>query len=341
MKHFYFCSFIAILFSLNSFGQSSCDSNIRISIQAGCFSRAPAVLNGEPTKVRIRCMASTISDKPLYILDGVIVEESELKNIDPNDIESISVLKGQEATTLFGSRGEPGIVIIRTKIKGRITIKDGVSGEIISGATLDIVSDELGQHKIRVLSDSLGRVTVNKITTGAKYDLKVNNIGYKTYNASINAETIRTGYSISLQRNYSDLKEVVVTSGRHIRCICLPTPYNVVQVLACRQSGVKIVSVSEDTKVVANVEKGIKFYPNPVSCSQQLSIEFEDSKTEKISLRLFSLDGKLVGMKEYVAIEGANKINYSISSQLASGAYSIQLIGENNNLIKTEKLIIQ
>ncbi|HVV54457.1 MAG TPA: TonB-dependent receptor plug domain-containing protein [Mucilaginibacter sp.] len=52
--------------------------------------------------------------KALVVVDGVIYE-SDLKNIDPDDVSSVTVLKGQEATNIYGPKGANGVVIIQTK----------------------------------------------------------------------------------------------------------------------------------------------------------------------------------------------------------------------------------
>jgi len=49
-------------------------------------------------------------DPPLYIVDGVTVENVD--GIDPAKIESIEVIKGGQAASLYGSRGATGVVII-------------------------------------------------------------------------------------------------------------------------------------------------------------------------------------------------------------------------------------
>ena len=60
---------------------------------------------------------------PLYILDGYITEESTVKSIKPDNISSISVLNGTKATSLYGITGANGVVIINTKIKSTLNIK--------------------------------------------------------------------------------------------------------------------------------------------------------------------------------------------------------------------------
>lgn len=60
---------------------------------------------------------STISgvSSPLIILDGVQVSSGDLNSIDPDVIESFSVLKDATATALYGTRGANGVMIITTK----------------------------------------------------------------------------------------------------------------------------------------------------------------------------------------------------------------------------------
>ncbi|SHN34345.1 M56 family metallopeptidase [Mucilaginibacter sp. OK098] len=56
---------------------------------------------------------NSLSGKPLYVLDGKEVDD--LATINPNDIESISVLKDASATSIYGVKGAHGVVIITTK----------------------------------------------------------------------------------------------------------------------------------------------------------------------------------------------------------------------------------
>ncbi|AXY76156.1 hypothetical protein D3H65_20135 [Paraflavitalea soli] len=58
-----------------------------------------------------------LQDAVLFIVDGVEMPRGEgvLQKIDPQDIESVSVLKDQSAETLYGERGKNGVIIITTK----------------------------------------------------------------------------------------------------------------------------------------------------------------------------------------------------------------------------------
>ena len=68
--------------------------------------------------VRVRGQASITADnQPLYVVDGMPIV-GDINNLNPNEIESISILKDAAATSLYGSRAANGVVLIET-IKGK------------------------------------------------------------------------------------------------------------------------------------------------------------------------------------------------------------------------------
>ncbi|MDL2241873.1 TonB-dependent receptor [Bacteroidales bacterium OttesenSCG-928-L03] len=81
---------------------------------------------GSGSRIRIRGGASlNASNDPLFVIDGVPVANSGisgssdvLSTINPNDIESMNILKDASATAIYGSRASNGVVIITTK-KGK------------------------------------------------------------------------------------------------------------------------------------------------------------------------------------------------------------------------------
>lgn len=71
---------------------------------------------GENATIRIRGVGSLSgSSDPLIVLDGVIYN-GNLNTINPNDIESFTVLKDANSTALFGSRAANGVIMITTKM---------------------------------------------------------------------------------------------------------------------------------------------------------------------------------------------------------------------------------
>lgn len=53
--------------------------------------------------------------KPLYVVEGRIIDEKEFHAINPNKIESMHVLKGENATRIYGEKGTNGVIDIRLK----------------------------------------------------------------------------------------------------------------------------------------------------------------------------------------------------------------------------------
>lgn len=72
---------------------------------------------GEVADLQIRGIGSiTQATTPLYVVDGIPISSShDLNNINPNDIENMTVLKDAAATSLYGSRASNGVVMITTK----------------------------------------------------------------------------------------------------------------------------------------------------------------------------------------------------------------------------------
>lgn len=70
---------------------------------------------GGSVKIRVRGSGSiNKSNDPLYVVDG-IVRESGLDGINPEDIQSMQVLKDASSTAIYGSRGSNGVVLVTTK----------------------------------------------------------------------------------------------------------------------------------------------------------------------------------------------------------------------------------
>ncbi|MBK6500659.1 MAG: TonB-dependent receptor plug domain-containing protein [Saprospiraceae bacterium] len=87
--------------------------------------------DGQPgsgrTQVRVRGFTSFNNSDPLLVVDGIPTQEP-LDNINPNDIESIQILKDASAS-IYGSRSAAGVIIVTTKKgkKGKLSIDAGTS----------------------------------------------------------------------------------------------------------------------------------------------------------------------------------------------------------------------
>jgi TonB-linked SusC/RagA family outer membrane protein len=106
-----------------------------VTLSTGLQGKAPGVqvisntgLPGGGVRVRVRGTGSiTANSEPLYVIDGLAAEQgtsssnpqvNPLIALDPNDIESIQILKDASATAIYGARGANGVVLITTR-RGR------------------------------------------------------------------------------------------------------------------------------------------------------------------------------------------------------------------------------
>jgi TonB-linked SusC/RagA family outer membrane protein len=112
--------------------------------------------NGQPgsyNTVRIRGISSFTNNDPLYIVDGVPIETRDLNYLNPNDIESIQVLKDPSTASVYGARANNGVIIVTTK-KGQqgkarlsVDVSMGVANPV-RGLDQLLIQDALDYHEI-------------------------------------------------------------------------------------------------------------------------------------------------------------------------------------------------
>ncbi|MDR2384467.1 MAG: TonB-dependent receptor [Tannerella sp.] len=87
--------------------------------------------------IYIRGVSSWVSSDPLVLVDGV---ERRFNNIDPNEIETLSVLKDASATAIFGVRGANGVILITTKRGAKGEVKVTATSEFIVKQSINIIA---------------------------------------------------------------------------------------------------------------------------------------------------------------------------------------------------------
>ncbi|MDR1974654.1 MAG: TonB-dependent receptor [Bacteroidales bacterium] len=139
---------------------------------------------GDGNQIRIRGGASlNASNDPLIIVDGLPLSNdgisgltNPLSSVNPNDIESISILKDAAATAIYGSRASNGVVIITTK--------KGTSGESGKKVSIDFTTNNslaTVARKVNTLTGSEFKQLVENYpnyTNQAQKDLYLGYLGY-------------------------------------------------------------------------------------------------------------------------------------------------------------------
>ena len=197
--------------------------------------------NGEPgggAQIRIRGGTSiSASNEPLYVVDGVPLQNestvataygagafnaglarSPLNAINPNDIESITVLKDASATAIYGSRGANGVVLIQTRrgLSGRPSIDYDVYVARSSAARhLDFLTGD--QYRAFVQQQvPLGNLDPAQLTSlgtaNTDWERALMRTAYATnHNVSFAGGSGPSTYRASL--NYFDQPGVVIANG--------------------------------------------------------------------------------------------------------------------------------
>ena len=140
---------------VNMVGESNVVSSLSGKVAGVQIISSSGANLGGSTKVRLRGMTTLGESQPLFVIDGTPISNESFSpsgrthyagggrdygnlaaDINPNDIETISVLKGPSAAALYGQRGANGVVIITTK-KGKRG--QGIGVDINSNTTFDKV----------------------------------------------------------------------------------------------------------------------------------------------------------------------------------------------------------
>ena len=196
--------------------------------------------SGEPgggMQVRIRGGTSIqASNNPLYVVDGVPLQDENpvasasingvnaalprnpLNSINPNDIESITVLKDASATAIYGSRGANGVVLVQTKrgARGSSTLEyDTYVAASKAARHLDFVSGDEYRSYVQA-QVSAGNLPTTQLalmgTANTNWEDALLHTGYATnHNIAFSGGTQQTNYRASL--NYFDQQGVVIANG--------------------------------------------------------------------------------------------------------------------------------
>lgn len=189
------------------FGEGAENGVIRITTKAG----------NQTSTIRLRNVDA--GKKPLYILDGKVLEGKDLSDVNPNDIESVTILKDASAKSVYGSGAENGVVEIKTKSSKTS------AGELVFSAKDDkVYMLSKGLHEISadkvVVSEggkkmlALGAVTGNINIEGKpeKDELKeVTVVGYGVKRPASSLKGRVEGVRIQPANSASNLEAVTVT----------------------------------------------------------------------------------------------------------------------------------
>ena len=153
--------------------------------------------------IRLRGISTVgANSSPLIVIDGVI--GASLNNVDPSDIQTLTVLKDGSAAAIYGSRGSSGVIIVTTKRGKSGSTQVSYSGSVAQAAiqnTIDVMSgDEFaaaGGTDLGSRTDWLEQVTRKAVTN--------------VHNVAIAGGYDNTNFRVSA--NFRDAEGILKNSG--------------------------------------------------------------------------------------------------------------------------------
>jgi TonB-linked SusC/RagA family outer membrane protein len=158
--------------------------------------------------LRLRGLSTIGSNtQPLIVIDGVI--GGSLENVDPNDIESINVLKDASAASIYGSRGASGVIIVTTKQGKRGAAQVEYNGYV----TADMVAKTvpvMNAAEWRALSKEVGLGHDYGYTTDW-FDETTRTAITQVHNLSLSGGSEKSTYRAAI--NFHNANGIMITSG--------------------------------------------------------------------------------------------------------------------------------
>jgi TonB-linked SusC/RagA family outer membrane protein len=221
-----------------------------ISLENALAGRAPGVsvtqnsgVPGSGTSIKIRGANSMTGSDPLFVIDGVALDNSPIGNIvdsseparnisplsmiNPRDIVSIEILKDASATAIYGSRGANGVILVTTK--------QGRDGKGIVSLDVDIGVSEVGEY-IDVL-DANNFVLIREeayTNAGISTDIretyldsaKNNLIPTSNWQDAIYRQGLTEDYNIGFQGGNKDLDYLLSVNYLNVKGVILESDFN-------------------------------------------------------------------------------------------------------------------
>jgi len=315
MKKFLLCLFCLLSIS----GWSQNDSSVSKLLQGnvmGC-----GVIKKEVT-IRIRCGGTlTNNNKPLIVVDGIPYVSGNLKAINPNDIESIYVLKNAEA--IYGSAAVNGVIVVTTKkIKNiKLQVLDDVDSLPVSSATVSLL-----QRKDSVFfGNSEGIVSLPIFNKARDYEIQIGALGYAKSVNKIRVDSSNQTVVIYAQRSYKTLENFTISNKEFYSRRCL----------ACGLRAIRIHNHIELKKPEG--EHSFALFPNPVQRSNQLTIVPKQAVAG--NYQVLSIGGQVL-QSGNVNVHPEQPLTINTNA-LPAGSYFIRLSDLSSGKQYTEKFIVQ
>ncbi|MEQ9287503.1 MAG: M56 family metallopeptidase [Cyclobacteriaceae bacterium] len=239
---------------------------------------------------------------PLVVVDGE--KWDDIFGLYPGDVESISVLKGESATEIYGEEGAHGVVLITTK-KSRET-------KHINDTKLNITHTVVKQEGNYYLKGKVvGNITKKNVTDAF---IRFDDNWQDTFHTDKNGEF-----------------EILIPSGAReavIRHFMLPSEYVSVDV-----------KKNESNLSRLRLEKTLKVHPNPTSDIVKIQLSLDEDSESRVMIDIIKLDSKntVKNLSRKKLKKGVYEFEWDSSKEIA-GVYLV--VVQNGNERISKKVVV-
>ncbi len=300
------------------------------------------IQKNDSTSILLKKRSSSHTNcEPIYMVDGLVFKDWKTVVVDPDNIESIKILRAAEAAALFGCEGMcHGAIIIKTKGSNfrKFIIKDFLDGNRIAGATLLITAVKNRNEKFQFVANDSGVVITDKLAKSVNYIITVSAVGYQTLEQVFEYSNNTTKEEILIAREIKNCDEVILTSTYCPRSRGTSICY---RWFCCGVSGIRITIDSVEKEKIYPAPAKLKIYPNPVQKGAILNFQFENNDDKEKVVRVISLDGRILLQQLCTTSGGKNVFQLPTDPRWSAGIYFVQLLYENGRVAASEKIILQ
>jgi hypothetical protein len=269
----------------------------------------------------LRCGATmTMTDQPLYIIDGVPADRFDLGKINTSDILRVDILKAS-AATLLGCRAIGGVIIITTKRNNRLVILDADNKRPLQGATVNIQSNKQLKQWVILVADKNGEIDLGSLDPMEEHSIEISCIGYQT--RIITTSKAGFDHSIEMQKKYDSMDSVFIFSNeyttRKVCCICCSV--RVDQYLNRKDIATPIL---------------FSLYPNPASSAGAVTLKLLQPVHGKANL--INVSGQIV---QTIKLDQENPNSVIQLNNAKPGCYFVRISDNKSQKVITQKLIVQ
>lgn len=282
------------------------------------------IVNEKPKTKVMAMQTGPLADQLLYVVDGIPRELVEISKLNPNEIESITLLKESDTKAIFSCRLSQGVVLITMKKAGKVQLRiiDENDSSAVEKATVRVVSNiKVGTF----VSDENGELMLPGLLKGQSYEVEISSIGYRSDRRKVSFDSNQY-VIIRLKREIKQLDAVVISSHtgwRRFRCG------------AC---GIKVTKCEEHTKKSqANLQSDFVIYPNPAT--KGVSVTILPKQDMQGSYQILTVAGQV--LQSETMHQRAKQPLMISTANLKSGPYVIRLYDNISKKFFSEKFIIQ